>query len=109
KEASTGESTTGPTSQVSTALPLPKNKASIAVLPFANMSGDPEQDYFSDGITDDVITELSRFSDLFVIARNSSFQYKGRSVDVREIGRELGVGYVLEGGIRRVAARVRIN
>jgi adenylate cyclase len=97
-----------PTGKPSALPPLP-DKPSIAVLPFQNMSGDPEQEYFSDGITDDIITELSRFSDLFVIARNSSFQYKGKSTDVREIGRELGVGYVLEGGIRRVAARVRIN
>jgi len=84
-------------------------KASIAVLPFTNMSGDREQEYFSDGITDDIITELSRFSELFVIARNSSFQFKGRAEDVREIGRELDVRYVLEGGIRRIADRVRIN
>jgi adenylate cyclase len=66
------------------------DKPSIAVLPFANMSGDPEQDYFADGITDDIITELSRFSELLVIARNSSFQYKGKSVDVRQVGQELG-------------------
>jgi len=73
------------------------------------MSGDREQEYFSDGITDDIITELSRFSELFVIARNSSFRFKGRAEDVREIGRELNVRYVLEGGIRRIADRVRIN
>ena len=66
------------------------------------MSGDPGQEYFSDGITEDITTELSRFSELFVIARNSSFQYKGKSVDVRQVGRELGVRYVLEGSIRRV-------
>ena len=73
------------------------------------MSGDPEQEYFADGITDDIITELSRFSDLFVIARNSSFQYKGKAIDVRQVGRELGVRYVLEGGIRRGGDRMRIN
>jgi hypothetical protein len=83
-------------------LPLP-DKPSIAVLPFSNMSGDPEQDYFSDGITEDIITELSRFSSLFVIARNSSFTYKGRAVDVRRVARELGVRYVLEGSTRRAA------
>ena len=89
-------------------LALP-DKPSIAVLPFTNLSGDPEQDYFSDGITEDIITELSRFSELFVIARNSSFQYKGKSPDVRQVGRELGVRYVLEGSIRRVGDRVRIT
>src|SRR5262249_23072555 len=82
------------------ALNLP-DKASIAVLPFANMSQDPKEDYFSDGITEDIITELSRFSELFVIARNSSFQYKGKSPDIRQVGRDLGVRYVLEGSIRR--------
>jgi TolB-like protein len=89
-------------------LPLP-DKPSIAVLPFANMSGDPEQEYFSDGITEDIITELSRFSSLFVIARNSSFAYKGRSVDVRRVAQELGVRFVLEGSIRRAGKRVRIT
>lgn len=84
-------------------------RPSIAVLAFTNMSGDPSQDYFSDGITEDIITELSRFSELLVIARNSSFQYKGRPVDVRQIGRELGVRYVLEGSIRRSGDRVRIS
>jgi adenylate cyclase len=90
------------------ALTLP-DKPSIAVLPFINMSGDPNQEYFSDGITEDIITELSRFSDLFVIARNSSFQYKGKSPDIRQVGRELGVRYVLEGSIRRAGDRVRIT
>jgi adenylate cyclase len=85
------------------------DKPSIAVLAFTNMSGDPEQDYFSDGITEDIITALSRFSELFVIARNSSFQYKGRSPDIRQVGRELGVRYVLEGSIRRAGHRVRIS
>ena len=83
--------------------------ASIAILPFANMSGDPEQEYFSDGITEDIITDLSKIAGLTVIARNSSFTYKGRSVDVRTIGRELGVRSVLEGSIRRAGQRVRIT
>lgn len=89
-------------------LALP-DKPSIAVLAFTNMSGDPGQEYFSDGITEDIITELSRFSELFVIARNSSFRFKGRSPDIRQVGRELGVRYVLEGSIRRAGDRVRIS
>ena len=91
-----------------TDLSLP-DRPSIAVLPFDNVSGDKDQDYFCDGITEDIITELSRFSELFVIARNSSFQYKGKAVDVREVGRELGVRYVLQGSIRREGGRVRIS
>jgi TolB-like protein/DNA-binding SARP family transcriptional activator len=87
----------------------PRDRPSVAVLPFANLSGDPEQNYFSDGITEDIITGLCRFSELFVIARNSSFAYRGKSVDVRQIGRELGVRYVLEGSIRKSANRVRIT
>ena len=90
------------------ALALP-DKPSVAVLPFTNLSGDPDQEYFADGITDDIITQLSHFSELFVIARNSSFQYKNRATDVRQIGRELGVRYVLEGSIRRSGDRVRIS
>jgi adenylate cyclase len=93
-----------------TAKPEPNSAtASIAILPFANMSGDPEQEYFSDGITEDIITDLSKIAGLTVIARNSSFTYKGRSVDVRTIGRELGVRSVLEGSIRRAGQRVRIT
>jgi TolB-like protein len=88
-------------------LALP-DKPSIAGLPFINMSGDPEQDYFADGMVDDIITALSHFKALFVIARNSSFTYKGRAVDVKQIGRELGVRYVLEGSVRKAANRVRI-
>ena len=84
-------------------------KPSIAVLPFINMSGDPEQEYFSDGITEDIITALSRLHWFFVIARNSTFTYKGKSVDVKYIGRELGVRYVLEGSIRKIGNRVRIT
>ena len=91
-----------------TPLPLP-DRPSIAVLSLENISGDKDQDYFCDGITEDIITELSRFSELFVIARNSSFQYKGKAVDVRQVGRELGVRYVLQGSIRREGGRVRIS
>jgi adenylate cyclase len=90
------------------ALPLP-DKPSIAVLAFTNMSSDAEQEYFSDGIADDIITELSRIRWLFVIARNSSFAYKGNAIDVKRIGRELGVRYVLEGSVRRGGERVRVN
>jgi adenylate cyclase len=89
--------------------PALPDKPSIAVLPFDNMSGDAEQGYFADGITEDIITDLSKVSGLFVIARNSSFAYKGRSTDIRQVSRELGVRYVLEGSVRRVAGRVRIN
>ena len=85
------------------------DKPSIAVLAFANMSGDPAQEYVSDGITDDIITELSRFAELFVVARNSSFQYKGKAVDVRQVGQELGVRYILEGSLRRSDNRLRIT
>ena len=91
-----------------TVLALP-DKPSIAVLPFQNMSGDPEQEYFSDGMTEDLITDLSKVSGLFVIARNSSFAYKGRSVKVQEIGRDLGVRFVLEGSVRKSGNRVRIT
>ena len=90
------------------ALPLP-DKPSIAVLPFQNMSGDPDQEYFADGIVEEIITALSRFRQLFVIARNSSFTYKGRAVDVKQVGRELGVRYVLEGSVRKAPNRVRIT
>jgi len=90
------------------ALALP-DKPSIAVLPFENMSGDPEQEYFADGMVEDIITGLSRIKWLFVIARNSTFVYKGRAVDVKQIGRELGVRYVLEGSVRKLGNRVRIT
>jgi TolB-like protein len=89
-------------------LPLP-DKSSVAVLPFQNMSGDPEQEYFADGIVEDIITALSRFKSLFVIARNSSFTYKGRAVNIKQVGRELGVRYVLEGSVRKAGGRVRIT
>jgi TolB-like protein len=89
-------------------LTLP-DKPSIAVLPFTNLGGDALQDYFTDGVVEDIITELSRFSELFVIARNSSFSYKERPVDVRDVGRDLGVRYVLEGSVRKTANRVRMT
>lgn len=97
-----GETSTRP------ALSLP-DRASIAVLPFQNMSGDPEQDYFTDGMVEDIITGLSRIKWLFVIARNSTFAYKGRAVDVKQVGRDLGVRYVLEGSVRKAEDRVRIT
>jgi adenylate cyclase len=105
-------SATAPTAAVvlddGKSLPLP-DKPSIAVLPFQNMSGDSEQEYFADGIVEDIIMELSRFKSLFVIARNSSFIYKGKAVDVKRVGRELGVRYVLEGSVRKASGRVRIT
>jgi TolB-like protein/class 3 adenylate cyclase/Tfp pilus assembly protein PilF len=98
----------GSPSSARQSLPLP-DKPSIAVVPFQNMSGDPEQEYFADGMVEDIITALSHFKSLFVIARNSSFAYKGRAIDVKQIGRELGVRYVLEGSVRKSGNRVRIN
>jgi len=89
-------------------LKLP-DKPSIAVLPFQNMSGDPEQEYFADGLVEDITTGLSRFKWLFVIARNSTFAYKGRSIDIKQVGRELGVRYVLEGSVRKAAGQVRVT
>jgi TolB-like protein/class 3 adenylate cyclase len=97
-----------PSAPGSTPLLLP-DKPSIAVLPFANMSGDPEQEYFADGMVEEIITALSRTRWLFVIARNSSFTYKGQTVDVKQVGRELGVRYVLEGSVRKAGGRVRIT
>ncbi len=85
------------------------DKPTIAVLPLNNMSGDPEQEFFADGITEDIITELSRFRDLFVISRNSSFKYKGQPIDVRKVAQELGVNYVLEGSVRKAGSRIRIT
>jgi adenylate cyclase len=90
------------------ALALPE-KPSIAVLPFQNMSADPEQEYFADGLVEDIITALSRYKSLFVIARNSSFTYKGHAVDIKQVGRELGVRYVLEGSVRKAGSRLRIT
>jgi TolB-like protein/class 3 adenylate cyclase len=96
-----------PSAPAQPALPLP-DKPSIAVLPFANISGDPEQEYFADGMVEEIITALSRIRWLFVIARNSSFTYKGQTVDMKQVGRELGVRYVLEGSVRKAGGRVRI-
>ena len=89
--------------------PALPEKPSIAILPLQNLSGDPEQEYFADGVVEDITTSLSRFRSLFVIARNSSFTYKGRSIDVRQVGRELGVRYVLEGSVRKLGGKVRIT
>src|SRR5262245_51365116 len=100
QRGATAEVVAAPVSAVQVPLPLP-DKPSIAVLPFQNMSGDPEQEYFADGMVEDIITGLSRVKSLFVIARNSSFAYKGKSPDIRRMGRELGVRYVLEGSVRR--------
>src|SRR5215218_2648940 len=97
-----------PAAQPVAILPLP-DKPSIAVLPFQNMSGDPEQEYFVDGMVEEIITALSRIHWLFVIARNSTFTYKGQAVDVKRVGRELGVRYVLEGSVRKAGMRVRIT
>ena len=108
REQSDTPSPPGPAATPEAATPR-LTEPSIAVLPFTNMSGDPEQDYFADGIVEDIITALSRCSGLMVIARNSSFTYKGKAVDVRQVGRELGVRYVLEGSVRRGGDRLRIN
>jgi TolB-like protein/Tfp pilus assembly protein PilF len=89
--------------------PQPARKTSIAVLPFNNMSSDPEQEYFAEGLSEDLITDLSKVPGLLVIARNSSFAYKGKPFDIRQVARELGVRYVVEGSVRRAASRVRIN
>ena len=88
--------------------PLP-DRPSIAVLPFQNLSGDPEQEYFADGMVEDIITALSRFKSLFVIARNSTFIYKGKAVEIKRVGEELGVRYVLEGCVRKAGNRLRIT
>jgi adenylate cyclase len=104
--SSFGLSTSGQPERPALALP---DKPSLAVLPFQNMSSDPEQEYFADGMVEDLITAVSRFRSFFVIARNSSFTYKGKSVDVKQVGRDLGVRYVLEGSVRKAAGRVRIT
>jgi len=98
-----------PTGAAPEAPPALPERPSIAVLPFSNMSGDPEQEYFADGMVEDIITALSRFKELFVIARNSSFVYKGRSVDIQQVARDLGVRYVLEGSVRKASNRVRVT
>src|SRR5215813_7076025 len=99
----------GGTPAVPGAAALQLDRPTVVVLPFANLSGDPQQDYLSDGFTEDITTELSRFSELLVIGRNSAFQYKGKAVDLREIGRELGARYLLEGSVRRNSDRIRIT
>ena len=104
-QAPSGARAVAPTPGTGAAPDMP----SIAVLPFQNMSADPDQDYFADGMVEDIITGLSRYRNIFVIARNSTFTYKGRAVDVKQVGRELGVRYVLEGSVRRAGSRVRIT
>jgi TolB-like protein len=104
--AGSSESATAAVTEARLSLP---EKPSIAVLPFSNLSGDPEQDYFADGMVDDIITGLARINWLFVIARNSTFTYKGRAVDVKQVGRELGVRYVLEGSVRKAGGSVRVT
>jgi len=99
---------TKPPTEIAQPLALP-DKPSIAVLPFENMSVDPEQEYFADGMVEEITTALSRFKSLFVIARNSSFVFKGKAVDVKEVGRRLGVRYVLEGSVRKASGKVRIT
>jgi adenylate cyclase len=103
----TREAAAAHAAEAESAPPLP-DKPSIAVLPFQNMSGDPEQEYFADGMAEDITTALSRFKSLFVIARNSSFSYRGKVIDVKRVGRELGVRYVLEGSVRKAGSRLRI-
>jgi adenylate cyclase len=102
-----------PASRAPIAMPVSKSagapRLSIVVLPFADMSGDPEQGYFADGLTEDLTTDLSRIADMLVISRNSAFTYKDKSVNAKQIGRELGVRYVLEGSVRRSGNRVRVN
>jgi TolB-like protein len=99
----------GPKPVVAAAESQEKRRPSIAVLPFDNMSGDPEQDYFSDGITEDIIAELSKFKDFLVIARNSSFQFRGKANDLAEVAKKLGVQYVVEGSVRKFANRIRVS
>ncbi|HUZ32486.1 MAG TPA: CadC-family transcriptional regulator [Xanthobacteraceae bacterium] len=106
KPETRGEPAVPENSSIGLALP---DKPSIAVLAFQNMSGDPEQEYFADGVVEDIITALSRFKNMFVIARNSSFTYKGRAIDVKQVGRELGVRYVLEGSVRKAGQQMRIT
>src|SRR5262249_16202849 len=107
RPTTTERTPTGSSVEIAPTLALP-DKPSIAVLPFQNLSGDPEQDYFVDGMVEEITTAISRLPWLFVIARNSSFAYKGKSPDLRQVGRELGVRYVLEGSVRKAGNRVRI-
>jgi TolB-like protein/class 3 adenylate cyclase len=103
------DETVGPRSVKALAAPSLSDRPSIAVLPFQNMSGDAEQEYFADGVVEEIITGLSRIPSFYVIARNSSFAFKGKSPDVRQVGKELGVRYILEGSVRKAATRVRIT
>ncbi len=89
--------------------PSPSKKPSIVVLPLQNLSGDPEQEYFADGLTENLTTDLSRIGDLFVIGRNTAFTYKGRKIDLKQIGRESGVRYALEGSVQRGGDQIRVN
>src|SRR5947207_11233277 len=98
-----------PAREPEAAMPAPADGPSLVVLPFANLSGEPDQDFFADGLTEDIITELSRFRHLFVISRNSAFRYKGTAVDVRQVARELHVQYVVEGSVRKADSRVRVT
>ena len=100
---------TGAAAVLAGSAPFLPDKPSLAVMPFQNMSGDPDQEYFADGMVEEIITGLSRIRWLFVIARNSSFSYKGQAVDVKQVGRDLGVRYVLEGSVRKAGGRVRIT
>ena len=99
----------GPVAREQQAAPSLPSKPSIVVLPFVNMSGDADQEFFADGLTEDILTELSRFRDLFIISRNSSFKYKGKAVNVQQVARELGVQYVVEGSVRKADKRVRVT
>lgn len=109
REEKQSSNTSAGDTQAPSGSPVSQGQPSIVVLPFTNLSDDPQQDYFTDGVVEDITTELSRFSELFVIARNSSFTYKGQAVDVRAVGRDLGVRYVLEGSVRKVGKRIRIT
>ena len=108
-EVAGARTTTDPPADHERDVPSPQSDKSVAVLPFDNMSGDDEQEYFSDGISEDLTTALSRFDWLFVVARNSAFTYKGGAVDLKQVGRELGVRYIVEGSVRRAGNRVRVN
>src|SRR4029077_14678992 len=110
-DQATASATSVPTAPVapSISLPLVAPRLSIVVLPFANLSSDPDQQYFADGITEDLTTDLSRISDMLVISRNTAFAYRNKPVDTKQIGRELGVRYVLEGSVRRSGSRVRVT
>ena len=96
-------------SSTSISAPVAAPRLSVVVLPFANLSNDPDQQYFADGITEDLTTDLSRLADMFVISRNTAFAYRNKPIDTKQIGRELGIRYVLEGSVRRSGSHVRVN